>query len=156
MSQRIHYSLLARDAEHELVPIALDQGSGILVWAPLANGLLAEGRERGRDDADVAGWGIPPVHDIERAFTILDAVRMVADGHGVSMAQVSLTWTLQRPAVCSLILGPSDEQRLSDALAAADLQLTSDDLAALDAASAVPVPYPCWHQALSTADRPNA
>lgn len=138
-SQRIHYSLLAREAEHELIPIALHQRVSVLVRAPLAGGLLAGRFGREEDDAAVASWAVPPIADVAHVFDILDAIRLVADGHAASMVQVSLAWTLARPGVASAILEPSDEGRLRDALRAAELQLRPDDLALLDQVSAWPV-----------------
>jgi aryl-alcohol dehydrogenase-like predicted oxidoreductase len=157
VSEQIHYSLQAREAEYELLPAALDQGLGVLVWSPLAGGLLS-GKYR-RDDRNPAGtrrfdgWTEPPVRDEEGLYTIVDALVEVGEAHGVSAAQVALAWLLTRPAVSSVIVGARTEAQLADNLAAADLVLTADDLAALERASAIPLLYPYWHQANSASER---
>lgn len=157
VSEQIHYSLQARDAEYELLPAAQDQGLGVLVWSPLAGGLLT-GKYR-RDEAPpegtrrFAGWTEPPVEDEDKLYRIIDTVTEVAAAHGVSPAQVALAWLLQRPAVTSVIIGARTRQQLADNLAAADLELAQDEIAALDAASAIPLLYPYWHQARTVSDR---
>jgi len=102
VSQQIHYTLEAREAEYELAPIALDQGLGILVWSPLAGGLLS-GKHR-RDATpegtrQLAGWTEPPIRDEQRLWSIVDVLIEIAGEHKVSAAQVALAWTLGRPAV---------------------------------------------------------
>jgi aryl-alcohol dehydrogenase-like predicted oxidoreductase len=159
VSQQIHYTLQAREAENELVPIAIDQGVGILVWSPLAAGLLSGKYRRGVQPADgrhVVGWDEPPVHDAEKLYDIVDALVEVADGHGVSAAQVAIAWLLTRPGVSSVIIGARTDEQLADNLAAATLVLTAADLSRLDAVSAVPLPYPLWHQAKTSSDRLSA
>jgi aryl-alcohol dehydrogenase-like predicted oxidoreductase len=153
VSQQIYYSLIDRDAENELVPVSIDQGVGILVWGPLAGGLLSGKYQRGVDDAKLLDWIEPPIHDPGRIYDIVDVVREVADTHGSTPAQVSLAYILAKPGVTSAILGPRREADIVTALKAADLKLTSDDLARLDAASARPQPYPQWHFKYSAFDR---
>jgi aryl-alcohol dehydrogenase-like predicted oxidoreductase len=157
VSQQIYYSLQARDVENELVPIAIDQGLGILVWSPLAGGLLSGKYRRGQDAPEgtrrFEGWTEPPVHDEDRLYDTVDELVAIGEAHGVSAAQVALAYTLAKPAVTSVIVGARTEEQLRDNLAAAELTLTDDELRRLDDASAVPLLYPYWHQANTGAGR---
>jgi len=157
VSQQIYYSLQARDAEYELVPVALDQGVGILVWSPLAGGLLSgkyrrdqEGPEGSRQLTD---WNEPPVRDQEALYDIVDAVVEIAEEHDASPAQVSLAWTLGRPGVATLVIGARTDEQLADNLGAADLMLSGEERTRLDELSAPPLLYPYWHQAKTANDR---
>ncbi len=157
VSQQIHYSLQARDAEYELIPAAVDQGLGVLVWSPLAGGLLSG--KYGRDREAPAGsrqltdWDEPPVYDRDKLYDTVDVLVEVGQGHGVSAAQAALAWLLGRPAVTSLIIGARTSEQLADNLAAADLVLTDDERRRLDEVSAPPLLYPYWHQAKTAGDR---
>lgn len=156
VSQQIYYSLIAREAEYELVPAAVDQGLGILVWSPLAGGLLSGKYRRGRDTdggRQLTEWQEPPVYDIDRLYDIVDALVAIADGHGASPAQVALAWLLGRPAVTSLIIGARTTEQLADNLAAAQLNLGDDERTRLDELSTPELLYPYWHQALTASDR---
>ncbi len=163
VSEQVHYSLQARDVEPELVPVAIDQGLGILVWSPIAGGLLSGKYRRGFDapagSRHLGDWDEPPVYDQDKLYDIVDVLVEVGQAHGVSAARVALAWPLTRPAVTTLIVGARTEEQLADSLAAAELTLTADDLARLDRVSADPLRYPLWHQAktaggrLSPADR---
>ncbi len=159
-AQQIYYSLEARDAEYELVPLALDQGLGILVWSPLAGGLLS-GKFR-RDAAQpensrhLSGWNEPPVRNEDRLYDTIEVLLDVAKAHGVSAAQVALAWLLGRPGVTSLVIGARTDEQLSDNLASADLVLSSDERAALDQVSTPDLIYPYWHQAQTANDRLSA
>jgi aryl-alcohol dehydrogenase-like predicted oxidoreductase len=159
-SQQIHYSLQAREAEYELVPAALDQGLGILVWSPLAGGLLSGKYRRDREapagSRHLTGWDEPPVYDEDALYDVVDALVEVAEGHGVSAAQAALAWLLGRPGVSSVIIGARTDEQLADNLAAAELRLTDDERARLDAVSAPPLLYPYWHQAKTARDRLSA
>ena len=139
------------------MPVSIDQGLGILVWSPLAGGLLSGKYRRGQDAPEgtrrFEGWDEPPVHDEDRLYDTVDAVVAIAESRGVSPAQVSLAYTIAKPAVTSVIVGARTEQQLSDDLAAADLVLTADELARLDAVSLEPLRYPHWHQANTASDR---
>jgi aryl-alcohol dehydrogenase-like predicted oxidoreductase len=157
ISQQIYYSLQARDAEYELVPVALDQGVGILVWSPLAGGLLSgkyrrdqEGPEGSRQLTD---WKEPPVRDQEALHDIVDALVEIAEEHDVSPAQVALAWTLGRPGVASVVIGARTDEQLADNLGAADLVLGDEERSRLDELSAPPLLYPYWHQAKTANDR---
>jgi aryl-alcohol dehydrogenase-like predicted oxidoreductase len=160
VSQQIYYSLQAREAEDELVPVSIDQGLGILVWSPLAGGLLSGKYRKGQDapagSRRFEGWTEPPVYDEDKLYSTVDELLVIAEAHGVSAAQVSLAWTLSKPAVTSVIVGARTEEQLNDNLAAASLQLTPDELARLDTVSARPLGYPHWHQANNSGDRLGA
>ncbi len=157
VSQQIYYSLQARDAEYELVPASLDQGLGILVWSPLAGGLLSGKYRRGRPAPEGARqlteWSEPPVRDQEALYDVVEAVVQIAEARGVSAAQVALAWLLGRPAVSSVIIGARTDEQLADNLRAADLELSAEERARLDEVSAPPLLYPYWHQAATSADR---
>jgi aryl-alcohol dehydrogenase-like predicted oxidoreductase len=160
VSHQIFYSLQARDAETELVPLAVDQGLGILVWSPLAGGLLSGKYRRGQQGPEGArhllGWDEPPIHDEGKLYDTIDVLREVGQAHGVSAAQVALAYLLGKPAVTSLVVGARTEEQLTDNLAAADLVLTTGEIARLDDVSALPLPYPHWHQAKTSSDRLSA
>jgi aryl-alcohol dehydrogenase-like predicted oxidoreductase len=157
VSQQIYYSLQARDAEYELIPAAVDQGLGVLVWSPLAGGLLSGKYRRGVEPpAGVRGlsdWNEPPVYDQERLYDTVEVLVAIGADHGVSAAQVALAYLLGKPAVTSLVIGARTGEQLADNLAAADLKLSDDERARLDEASAPPLLYPYWHQAKTARDR---
>jgi aryl-alcohol dehydrogenase-like predicted oxidoreductase len=157
-AQQIYYSLEARDVEYELVPLSVDQGLGILVWSPLAGGLVSGKYRRGASPSgqtrQLSGeWNEPPVRDQEKLYDTIEVLVGVAEAHGVSPAQVALAWLLGRPAVTSLIIGARTDEQLADNLSAADLTLTVDERAALDKVSAPELIYPHWHQLNTAADR---
>ncbi|MDR0439683.1 MAG: aldo/keto reductase [Candidatus Accumulibacter sp.] len=159
VSQQIHYTLEARDAEYELVPIAIDQGLGILVWSPLAGGLLSGKHRRDRTPEGtrhLAGWIEPPIRDRERLWDIVDELIEVAAEHGASAAQVALAWLLGRPGVTSVIIGGRNEAQLRDNLGAANLALTAAQRARLDKVSLPPLIYPYWHQSWTASERLGA
>jgi aryl-alcohol dehydrogenase-like predicted oxidoreductase len=157
VSQQIYYSLQARDAEYELVPAAIDQGLGILVWSPLAGGLLSGKYRRGQTPPEgsrqLTDWNEPPVYDQDKLYDTIEVLVQIADGHGVSAAQVALAWLLGRPAVTSLVIGARTTEQLADNLAAAELTLSEEERARLDEVSAMPLNYPYWHQANTAQDR---
>ena len=156
VSQQIHYTLEAREAEYELVPLAVDQGCSILVWSPLAGGLLSGKYRRGEDATEgrhLEGWDEPPVRDEERLYDIIEVLVEVAEGRGVSAAQVALAWLLGRPGVASIVVGARTDEQLADNLAAAELTLSEDERKRLDDVSAPPLIYPFWHQLKTASDR---
>jgi aryl-alcohol dehydrogenase-like predicted oxidoreductase len=157
VSQQIHYSLEAREAEYELVPISIDQGLGILVWSPLAGGLLSGKYRRNQAEPEgtrrLAGWVEPPIRDEERLWRIVDALVEIAQSRDVSVAQVGLAWTLGRAGVTSVIIGGRTAEQLKDNLGAADVTLSVEERSRLDAVSAPPILYPYWHQLQSAKDR---
>jgi aryl-alcohol dehydrogenase-like predicted oxidoreductase len=147
VTQQIHYTLEAREAEYEMIPVSVDQGLGILVWSPLGGGLLSGKYRRGQLTArQIAGWAEPPIRDENRLWNIVDALVEIGAAHNVSAAQVALAWLLGRPAVTSLVIGGRTQAQFEDNLAAADLQLTAEERTRLDTVSRPPVLYPYWHQ----------
>ena len=156
-THQIYYSLQSRDAEYELVPVAVDQGVGILVWSPLAGGLLSGKYRRGVEgpagSRQLTDWNEPPVRDQDQLYDIVDALVQIGEGHGVSAAQVALAWLLDRPGVVSLIVGARTEEQLTDNLAAAELELSQAERDRLEQLSRPPLLYPYWHQAKTAADR---
>ena len=157
VSQQIYYSLQARDAEYELIPLAVDQGLGVLVWSPLAGGLLS-GKYRRNHEApagsrQLTDWGEPPVYDTERLYDTVEVLVSIGQQRGVSAAQVALAYLLAKPAVTSLVIGARTSEQLADNLAAASLSLSEAERAELDKVSAPPLLYPYWHQAKTARDR---
>jgi aryl-alcohol dehydrogenase-like predicted oxidoreductase len=156
VSQQIYYSLQARDAEYELIPAAVDQGLGVLVWSPLAGGLLSGKYRRGvqpTEGRQLTDWNEPPVHDQDKLYDTVDVLLEIAEAHDVSAAQVALAYLLGRPAVTSLVIGARTSEQLADNLAAADLVLSEPERARLDEVSRQPLLYPYWHQAATASDR---
>ncbi len=156
VTQQIHYTLEAREAEYELLPLSVDQGLGVMVWSPLAAGLLSGAFGRNKTPADsrqAQGWSEPPIRDQERLWTIVDVLEEIAAKRGVSVAQVSLAWTLSRPAISTLVVGGLSEHQFKDNIAATDLKLTEEELSRLNLVSRPPYIYPYWHQHNFAADR---
>jgi aryl-alcohol dehydrogenase-like predicted oxidoreductase len=145
-SVQAYYTIAGRDLERELVPLVADQKLGLMVWSPLAGGLLS-GKFR-RDDKGPEGTRRAtfdfPVVDKDRAFRCVDVMRPIAERHQASVAQVALAWLLTRAVVTSVITGARTLAQLQDNLGAAKLQLSPEDVAALDAVSALPPEYPGW------------
>lgn len=141
-SVQAYYTLAGRDIEREIGPMIASEGLGLMVWSPLAGGYLS-GKYRSGGEGRRAGFDFPPVN-MDRGDAVLDAMEPVAAAHGVSVAQVALAWLLQRPEVTSIIVGAKRPDQLADNLAAAQLRLSTDEVAALDAASALPAEYPGW------------
>ncbi len=141
-----YYSIAGRDLERELIPMLTEEKLGLMVWSPLAGGLLSGKFGPGSatpNDARRASFDFPPV-DKDRAWACVAAMREIGDAHGVSVARVALAWLLAKPAVMSVIIGAKTVEQLDDNLAAADLTLTTDEISRLDAASALPAEYPGW------------
>jgi len=145
-SLQAYYTVAGRDLERELIPMLRSEGLGLMVWSPLAGGLLS-GKYR-RDQAGEQGsrrttFDFPPV-DRPRADNCIDAMGPIAQAHGVSVAQVALAWLLHQPQVTSVIVGAKRPDQLADNLAATELRLSTDELAALDSVSRLPAEYPGW------------
>ncbi len=145
-SLQAYYTIAGRDLEREIVPALLSEDVGLMVWSPLAGGLLSG--KYGRDDEAKgegrrAAFPFPPV-DRERGFAVIDAMRPIAEARGVSVAQVALAWLLHQPVVTSVIVGAKRPDQLADNIAATAVLLSPDDLAALGAASDLPSEYPGW------------
>ena len=147
--QQVNYSLVARDVEHEIVPLALDQSVGLMAWSPLQAGLLTGKFRRDGPRPAVARLNeleVPGTVDFDRLYRTVDVLDAIARDRGVSPAQVALNWVLHKPGVDTVIIGARDEKQLHDNLAAASWRMTPEESARLDDVSALPEPYPRWHQ----------
>ncbi len=157
VSQQIYYSLQERSAEYELIPLALDQGLGTLVWSPLAGGLLSGKYRRGQDapqgSRHLTDWDEPPVYDEDGLYDTIDVLVEIAQAHDVSAAQVALAWLLARPSVSSVIVGARTDEQLADNLQAAELELSAQEHSRLEEVSRPDLLYPYWHQRKTAADR---
>jgi aryl-alcohol dehydrogenase-like predicted oxidoreductase len=160
VSQQVYYSLQARDIEYEIVPACVDQGIGILVWSPIAGGLLSGKYRRGVEapagSRHLSEWSEPPVHDEDKLYDTIEELVAIGADHGVSAAQVALAYSIAKPAVTSVIVGARTPEQLADSLGAAELTLSAEELDRLDAVSAQPLLYPYWHQANTSGDRLSA
>ncbi len=145
-SLQAYYTLAGRDLEREIVPMLQSEGLALMVWSPLAGGLLsgkfasnaAEGDSSRRTKFD-----FPPVHR-ERADACIAAMRPIAEAHGVSVAQIALAWLLHQPQVTSVIIGARRSEQLADNLASTEVRLGADELQRLDEVSRLPSEYPGW------------
>ena len=156
VTQQIHYTPEAREAEYELLPISVDQGLGVTVWSPLAAGLLSGKHRRGaiaEGSRQANGWTEPPIRDEARLWDIVDVLVEIGDAHGVDAAQVTLAWTLSRPAIASLVVGARTPAQMERNFRALDLTLSAEEMARIDAVSRPPMIYPHWHQAQFAAGR---
>jgi aryl-alcohol dehydrogenase-like predicted oxidoreductase len=151
-----YYSLVGRDLERDTIPLIRDQGLGLLVWSPLAGGFLSGKFTRQGGDAAArrATFDFPPVNK-EKGFDVLDVLGTVAARHGVSVARIALAWLLGNTAVTSVIIGARRQAQLEDNLKAIDVQLSTEDLKALDDVSQVPPGYPEWMDVLGSDRRPG-
>jgi len=153
VAHQAYYSLIGREYEWELMPLALDQGVGAVVWSPLGFGRLGGKVRRGQalpklsrlNDATTVRLA-PPAED-ESVYRVVDALDAVAKDTGYSVAQIAINWVVRRPSVSTVIVGARTEEQLRQNLAAAELKLAPAHLAALEAASAKTRTYPYWHQA---------
>ncbi|HEY3727460.1 MAG TPA: aldo/keto reductase [Solirubrobacteraceae bacterium] len=160
VSQQIYYSLQERSAEYELIPLALDQGLGTLVWSPLAGGLLS-GKYRRDQDAPagsrhVSDWDEPPVYDQDKLYATIDVLVAIAEDRGLPPAQVALAWLLTRPSISSVVVGARTDEQLADNLEAIEVALSDQELSRLEEVSRPPLVYPYWHQLKTAADRLSA
>ena len=143
-----YYSIAGRDLEREIVPMMADQQMGLMVWSPLAGGLLSgkfgpDNEKGGEEGARRALFDFPPVNR-DRAWACVEAMREVADVHGVSVARVALAYVLAKPFVTTVIVGAKRLDQLDDNIAAAELELTPEQIARFDEVSALPPEYPGW------------
>ena len=141
-----YYTIAGRDLERELVPLIEQEKVGLMVWSPLAGGLLSGkyGRDgTGPDGSRRVSFDFPPVNR-DRAFDAVDVMRSIGDAKGVSVARIALAWLLHQKHVMSVIIGAKSVEQLDDNLAAVDVRLDADDLKRLDAVSALPPEYPGW------------
>jgi len=145
-SVQAYYSIASRDLERDVIPVVQDQALGLMVWSPLAGGLLSGKFRRdqaGPDGARRTKFDFPPI-DRDRAFAIIDAMRPIATSRGVSVARIALAWLLHQKPVTSIVIGAKTLDQLDDNLAASGTTLTTDELTALDRASALAPEYPGW------------
>jgi aryl-alcohol dehydrogenase-like predicted oxidoreductase len=157
-SVQAYYTVAGRDLEREIVPLLADQGLGLMVWSPLAGGLLS-GKFKNADDKSPTGarrsaFDFPMV-DKDRAFRCVDAMRPMAGERGISVAQIALAWLLSKPFVSTVIIGAKSMEQLQDNLAATRVRLTEDEVKALDAVSQLPPEYPGWMLAMQAQYRAN-
>jgi aryl-alcohol dehydrogenase-like predicted oxidoreductase len=150
VAHQAYYSLVGRDYEWELLPLAADQGVGTVVWSPLGWARLTGKIRRGQPFPGVSRLPAtaksgPPVPE-EHLFKVLDAIDMVAGETGKTVPQIAINWLLQRPTVSTVIIGARDETQLVENLGSVGWNLTPEQVSRLDAASARAVPYPYWHQ----------
>ena len=151
-----YYSLSGREIERDLIPLIEDQGLGLLVWSPLAGGFLS-----GKFTRDQEGEGrrksfdFPPI-DKDKGYDIVDVMRGIADAHGATVAQVALAWVLANDAVTSVIIGARNLKQLDDNIGAVDVELTDEDMDALDEVSRLPLAYPWWMDSLGSDREPGA
>ncbi|MES2393952.1 MAG: aldo/keto reductase [Acidobacteriota bacterium] len=152
VGHQVYYSLIGRDYEWELMPLALDQGVGALVWSPLGWGRLTGKIRRSQplpadsrlNNKTVVDNGPLPADDY--LYKVVDALDEVAAETSRTVPQLALNWLLSRPTVSTLVIGARNEEQLRANLAAVDFRLTQDQIAKLDAASELPLAYPYWHQ----------
>lgn len=150
-----YYSIAGRDLERDLVPMLTSEQLGLMVWSPLAGGLLSGKFGPGSNnpqDARRTNFDFPPV-DKDRAWRCVEVMREVGEAHGASVARVALAWLLAKPAVMSIIIGAKTLEQLDDNLAAVDLALTPEEIARLDEVSELPAEYPGWMFARQGASR---
>ncbi len=141
-----YYSIAGRDLEREIVPLLKDQGTGLLVWSPLAGGLLSGkfSRENQKPEESRRSSFDFPIVDKERTWRILDVLRPIAKAHNTGVATIALAWVLAKPFVTSVIIGAKRTDQLDQNLAAVDVALTADEMKQLDDVSALPPEYPGW------------
>lgn len=145
-SLQSYYTVAGRDLERDIVPMLKSEGVGLMVWSPLAGGLLSGKYRRGAEsegDGRRANFDFPPVNR-DRAYAILDVLHEMAEAKGHSVPQLALAWLLHQPAVSSVILGAKRVDQLLDNVGAGDVAFTPDELARIDAVSALPPEYPGW------------
>ena len=145
-SLQAYYTIAGRDLEREIAPLLQAEGVGLMVWSPLAGGLLSGKYQRdgsGPEGSRRANFDFPPVNR-DRAFDAVDAMRVIAEAKGVSVAQIALAYLLKKPFVTSVIIGAKSADQLADNLGAVAVDLSADDMARLDAVSALPAEYPGW------------
>ena len=157
VSHQAYYSLVGREYEWELQPLALAEGIGTVVWSPLGWGRLTGKLRRGQPPPEVSRLprtigSAPPVSD-ERLFTVVEAIDEIARETGKTVPQIAINWVLQRPSVATVLLGARNDQQLRDNLGSTGWALSADQVARLDQASAVTPVYPYWHQRLTMGER---
>jgi aryl-alcohol dehydrogenase-like predicted oxidoreductase len=145
VSLQAYYTIAGRDIEREIVPLLQDQKLGLMVWSPLAGGLLSGkyGRNTSPEEGRRINFDFPPVNK-DKAYDIIDVMQEIARERNVSVAQVALSWVLHQPAVSTIIIGAKNTRQLEDNLKAIDLSLDAAELQKLDAVSKLAPEYPGW------------
>ena len=150
-----YYTIAARDLERELIPLLQDQKVGLMVWSPLAGGLLSGKYSRDEENKNTgrrANFDFPPVNK-ERVFDIVDILKPMAETKGASVAQLAIAWLLQQPAVTTVIIGANKMEQLDDNLKAVDIQFTGEELKQINDVSKLPAEYPSWMLEFTGGDR---
>ncbi|GAA4866651.1 aldo/keto reductase [Saccharopolyspora cebuensis] len=157
--QQMYYSPEARELEYEILPAARDLGIGTFVWGALGEGLLSGKVRRGQETPSTtrqgSGWPEPHVTDWERAYSVIEVLAGIADGHRASVPQVVLAWLLRRPGVTGIVLGARTPEQLQDNLAADRLELSEEEHRRITEVGQLPAYYPYWHRSLNAPDRPD-
>ncbi len=155
VSLQAYYTIAGRDLEREIVPLLLDQKIGLMVWSPLAGGLLS-GKYNRNSESEEGGrrinFDFPPVNK-DKAFDIIDVMKTIADSKQVTVAQIALAWLLHQPAVTSVIIGANKPHQLNDNLNSVNIQLNEEELRQLDEVSKLAPEYPGWMIERQGADR---
>lgn len=154
VSLQAYYTIAGRDIEREIVPLLTDQKLGLMVWSPLAGGLLSGkyGRHTAPEDARRVNFDFPPVNK-EKAYDVIEVMQEIAQTKEVSVAQIALAWLLHQPVVTTVIIGAKKTEQLEDNLKATTVTLTSEELAKLDGISKLQPEYPGWMLERQGADR---
>ena len=156
VSLQAYYTIAGRDIEREIVPMLLDQKIGLMVWSPLAGGLLSGKYSRNNETKEGrrVNFDFPPVNK-DKVFDIIDVMQSIAKEKEVTVAQISLAWLLHQPVVSTVIIGANKPQQLTDNLNSVNVQLTKDELNRLDEVSKLASEYPGWMIERQSADRQN-
>jgi aryl-alcohol dehydrogenase-like predicted oxidoreductase len=154
VSLQAYYTIAGRDLERELVPLLLDQKMGLMVWSPLAGGLLSGkySRNAPTEEGRRVNFDFPPVNK-DKAFDIIDVMQNIAKNKSITVAQVALAWLLHQPVVTTVIIGAKKQEQLQDNLKAVDVAFTEDELAQLDQVSQLASEYPGWMIERQSGDR---
>ncbi len=157
MAHQAYYSLVGREYEWELMPLALAENVGAVVWSPLAGGLIsgkiARNRPRPKDSRHSQIGSLGPEIPREQIYDIVDVLEAIGRETSRTVTQVALNWVLQRPTVSTVLIGARDEAQLKENIGAADFKLTAEQVKRLDDVSARPLAYPYWHQRRTSLDR---
>lgn len=154
VSLQAYYTVAGRDLERDIVPMLESENVGLMVWSPLAGGFLSGkyDREGKTTEGRRVNFDFPPLNK-DRAYDVIEVMKGIAADHGCSVAQVAIAWLLHQKAVTSVILGAKRVDQLQDTIAAAEVALSAEDLAAMNAASALPGEYPGWMIEFQTENR---
>jgi aryl-alcohol dehydrogenase-like predicted oxidoreductase len=154
IAHQAYYSMIGREYEWELMPLGVDQGIGAIVWSPLGWAKLTGKYRRGAPKPAVSRLNVKNVADAgpivseDYLYRVVDAIDSVAKETGKTVPQIALNWLAQRPTVSTIIIGARNEEQLRQNIAAVGWNLTAEQMAKLDAASAIQAAYPYWHQAM--------